>query len=195
MKPWIQTFTGRRIIVEEPKPSDIDIIDIAEGLSKQCRYTGQTLSFCSVAQHSVEVSMLVEQEATRLMDHTAAVRNAAMIGLFHDGHEAYLGDMTAPVERALPHAMRMWWHCLKVKYDVAIFGRFGILPNPAAERLVKHADMVLLATECRDFMGGQRAGKWGDMPPPLEAKAILMEHETAKGWFMSRFRALMDFRA
>ena len=35
---WILTSTGRRVDFADPQPDTIDIIDIANGLSKQCRF-------------------------------------------------------------------------------------------------------------------------------------------------------------
>jgi len=50
---WMQTFTGKRFDVLNPDPNLIDPIDIANGLAKESRFSGQCRGFYSVAQHSV----------------------------------------------------------------------------------------------------------------------------------------------
>ena len=81
----IITFTGKIIDPINPDPEDIDIRDIAHSLSQQCRFTGHTSEFYSVAEHSVLVSEAVP------------ARDAAL-GLMHDATEAYLADLAKPIK-------------------------------------------------------------------------------------------------
>jgi 5'-deoxynucleotidase YfbR-like HD superfamily hydrolase len=85
---WIQTFTGRQFWPLDPRPEDIELLDIAHALANKCRYTGHTRSFYSVAQHSVLVSEIVPAAD-------------AHWGLLHDASEAYLPDVARPVKREL----------------------------------------------------------------------------------------------
>lgn len=73
------TSTGKAIDI--PKESDINILDIAQGLSNICRFGGQCKFFYSVAEHSVLLSRLVDNPID------------AKILLLHDASEAYLGDV------------------------------------------------------------------------------------------------------
>lgn len=82
--PYIETFTGKKFRPQEPNWEDIDIVDIAHSLSQKCRYTGHTRAFYSIAQHSVLVSELVDEQY-------------ALEGLLHDAAEAYFPDIPYPL--------------------------------------------------------------------------------------------------
>src|SRR5690348_18006267 len=82
----IHTFTGRTFCPLDPKPEDIDIQDIAHALSCQCRFTGHSRKFYSVAEHCVRVSLLVSPDLQ-------------LAALLHDASEAYLSDVARPIKR------------------------------------------------------------------------------------------------
>ena len=84
---WIQTYSGRRFNPTKPNYQAIVIQDIAHALSMQCRFSGHTKSFYSVAQHSVGVSNLCPKEDQ-------------LWGLLHDASEAYLVDIPNPLKRS-----------------------------------------------------------------------------------------------
>lgn len=129
---WMLTRSGRRFDPIDPRPEMIDLLDIAHGLSQECRYAGQCRLFYSVAQHSVLVSEIVPHEI-------------AFEALLHDATEAYIKDIPRPIKVLLPD-----YRQLEAKVDAAIRLRFGLPVQPSPE--VKHADLVLLATERRDLM-------------------------------------------
>lgn len=134
---WFQTFTGLKVPMFDPKPEHINIADIAHGLAYQCRFRGQTATFYSVAQHSVYVA--------RHCEHP-------LVGLLHDAAEYITGDWPRPQKHAMPAALQKWYKEWTRKVDAAIAEALDcpeLLNEPAD---VKAADMVLLATEARDFM-------------------------------------------
>lgn len=72
-------------------PEDIDLVDIANALARQCRFLGHVSGFISVGEHSLVVSRLLEERGeSRLIQAT---------GLLHDASEAYLGDISGPLKR------------------------------------------------------------------------------------------------
>lgn len=132
MNATILTASGRHIDLLRPDPALIDINDIAHALSNLCRFTGHTREFYSVAEHSVRVSGLVPREL-------------ALEALLHDAAEAYVGDVSSPLKAQL-HEYRN----IEFSIDQAIRQRFGLPAKQSRE--VKHADLVMLATERFDLM-------------------------------------------
>jgi uncharacterized protein len=131
---WIQVFSGGKFYPLDPRPNEIDIIDIAHALSNICRFTGHSSEFYSVAQHSVLVSQ-----------HVQAPENA-LWGLLHDAAEAYICDLARPVKRMpqLDPYVAIEDAILKV-----ITHKFGL---PLDEPMdVKTTDALLLRTEARDL--------------------------------------------
>jgi hypothetical protein len=59
-KPYvIDTASGARLDLDNPRPEDIRIEDVAGGLSKVCRFGAQAREYYSVAQHALLVQRLV----------------------------------------------------------------------------------------------------------------------------------------
>ena len=82
---WIETYTGKKFFLLNPRVEDIDILDIAHGLSLQCRWTGQCKFHYSIAQHSYYCSLLGPKEE-------------ALERLLHDASESFMGDMNRPLK-------------------------------------------------------------------------------------------------
>lgn len=129
---FILTSSGRIFDYRSPRPSMIDIGDIARGLSCESRFNGHTRAFYSVAQHATIASWLVPQPF-------------ALEALLHDASEAYLKDLPSPLKALCPD-----YRAIEARVDAAIRARFGLPPTPSRE--VKVVDLMMLATEKRDLM-------------------------------------------
>jgi 5'-deoxynucleotidase YfbR-like HD superfamily hydrolase len=174
MRPDILTATGQYFNFLQPQRHTILIEDIALGLSHVCRFAGQTRTLYTVAQHSVLVCDLVA--STHPQDAFAA--------LMHDAHEAYVGDVPSPLKQLLPD-----YKSLEDRIQGAVLARYGLQrPLPAS---VKHADLVLLATEQRDFMPAHD-DEWVVIAgiEPLFSTIRAWDPITARKAFMQRFYAL-----
>ncbi len=174
--PWIQTYMNKKFDFDEIHADQINILDIAHALSLICRYTGHCREFYSVAQHCVIVSHIVPPEY-------------ALEGLLHDAHEAYISDMSTPLKQYIGATK---YSQLAKRLDLAIGEKFCANLSPEYP-VVKHADMVALATEVRDLLGPHPA-EWISMPKPLLEPIECMTPDIAETAFLERFFDLWEER-
>lgn len=176
MSDYIQTFTGRKIEPLNPSSDDICIEDIAHSLSLQCRWTGHTIWFYSVAEHSVRVSRICDPDT-------------ALWGLLHDASEAYLVDLARPVKRL--ESMRVFREA-EEGLQYAIAKKFGL--HPTIPSSVHLADNIMLHTEYRDLMHHNGDSWWKLGPEPLQTRIMPWESGHAHTQFMARFEELTEGR-
>lgn len=168
--PSIMLYSGAWLDLLSPQASDFTIEDIAHGLALQCRYAGQCRDFYSVAEHSLLVCDLVQDDP--------------MKALLHDAAEAFLGDITRPLKQLLPDYRR-----IETEMQVAIFDRFGIDPRPSSA--IKRADLRVLAAEQAQIMP-PGTSDWAktDKIEPASVTVRFLSPREAKVDFLSRYREL-----
>lgn len=134
-KGWMGTSTGRKFYPLDPRAEDVDVRDIARGLSMTCRYAGQVKRFYSVSEHVVLVSQHVDPRYRRE-------------ALFHDSAEAYLGDMIRP----LKHQMEMKaFRDAEAAIERVIFEALGLNMTPEAHAAIKEIDDRILVDEIKEL--------------------------------------------
>lgn len=135
MSTRMETYTGRLIDLSRPDPADVCIEDIAWHLSRIPRFGGATNkeNVYTVAQHSVLVLNRVKQTS-------AGADNALLLtALLHDAHEAYIGDIIAPMSNLLD--LRAPIERLKQRMQKAVHvGLLGKDFEPHEGTLIKQAD-------------------------------------------------------
>lgn len=124
------TASGKIIDLLHPSPSEITIEDIAKGLSNICRFGGQIKQFYSVAQHSVLVTQLANEE----------LRPYA---LFHDATEAFIGDIIKPLKVIIGDVYAQ----IEQRFHSAICERFGFDPHAPEWEYIKRFDLDALQLE------------------------------------------------
>lgn len=168
---WIQTFSGKMYHPFDPRPEDVDIIDIAHHLSNLCRFAGACRSFYSVAQHCVLGSYIAAPEYQRDF-------------LLHDATEAYMVDLPTPI--------KVWLPDYKAAEDInysCIATKFGLRDPIPAE--VKRVDMVMFVTEKRDIMNPSSTPwklRWNAEPWHIKIEPWLPER--AKREYLVRYKEL-----
>jgi 5'-deoxynucleotidase YfbR-like HD superfamily hydrolase len=169
---WIQTYSGRRFDPLNPNYESIVIQDIAHSLSMQCRFSGHIAEFYSVAQHSVGVSYLCNEED-------------ALHGLLHDASEAYLVDIPSPLKKS---GNFNFYLDFEAKMMSAVYKRFQLSgPEPDS---VKKADKLMLNIEANSLLNARNDWHLESMIPPLKVSS--MSPKDAKKIFLKRFAELTN---
>lgn len=150
-RAWQRMLSGRRLDLLDPSPVDIEIEDIARGLSFQARWNGQTIGTYpySVAEHS----LLVERIFSIL--NPKAPTKWQLAALLHDAPEFVIGDMISPVKAAVGPGYQE----LDQRLTAAIHLRFGLpatLPI-AVKRQIKKADKFSAGLEAVQIAGFDQA--------------------------------------
>lgn len=189
-RAWQRMLSGRRLDLLDPTPLDIEVADIAHGLSFVARWNGQTVGDWpySVAEHS----LLVEQIFDRTNPGIAPRWKLA--ALLHDAPEYVIGDMISPVKAAIGPG----YEALDDRLSAAIHLRFGlpaVLPQ-AIKKEIKRADRISAWMEAVEIAGFSRAeadrffgplDANGGLPhglsirlrPPMEARADYIARHAA----------------
>ncbi len=178
---WKQSYVGLALDLDDPKPEQFDIVDMAHSLATINRYGGHAAWPYSVAQHSVVVAELVFATEPR----------EALAALLHEGEEPWIGDWSSPLKWLLrqraPEAL-----ALISPIKRACEERFFLAPLALDSRVIKQADLLALSTERRDLFGPSPRPGWGDatgfeLPPPLEARCEEWTWQKAKARFLEAF--------
>lgn len=133
----IFTHSGIFIRPLDPNPDAIRIEDIAHALSNQCRWTGHTSRFYSVAEHCVGVSRLAAMQA----------HEWGLSALLHDASEAYLADLARPIKKA-PGLGEIYLE-VEARLEDAVAARFNTFVDPLSYREIKEADEMMLWAEAK----------------------------------------------
>lgn len=146
-RAWQKMLSGRRLDLLDPTPVDIEIEDIAHGLSFVARWNGQTLGDMaySVAEHS----LLVERLYARLSP--SAPPKWRLAALLHDAPEYVIGDMISPVKAAVGPG----YDELDKRLAAAVHLRFGLPATiPATvKKQIKKADKISAWMEATQIAG------------------------------------------
>ncbi|MCA8869545.1 MAG: HD family hydrolase [Rhodobacteraceae bacterium] len=149
-RAWQRMLSGRRLDLLDPAPLDIEIEDIARGLSFQARWNGQTIGEFpySVAEHSI----LVEQIFAAL--YPKSEPRWRLAALLHDAPEFVIGDMISPVKAAVGPGYKE----LDDRLMAAVHLRFGLPASLPAEikKQIKRADRISAWLEAVQIAGFNR---------------------------------------
>jgi len=174
----IETASGLIYDYADPKPSQVCLADVAHGLGNTCRFGGHTSKFYSVAQHCVLVSEILEAWDQDL--------DVVVAGLFHDAHEAYLGDLPKPLKSQIgPEYER-----LAEAADEVIFESLNIDLGALSHETVKEADNRALVAEARLLMPSEGLTRdldeLGKLPDGVAVRTSLRFQGTPKDLFLGR---------
>lgn len=189
-RAWQRMLSGRRLDLLDPTPLDIEIVDIAHGLSFVARWNGQTTGDFpySVAEHS----MLVERIISK--NHPKIAAKWKLAALLHDAPEYVIGDMISPVKEAVG----LEYIQLDERLSASIHIRFG-LPAKIPEKIkrqIKKADKIsawVEATEIAGFSIDEANRIFGTQPnnTSIEHPIILRTPKETRAAFLKRHAELI----
>ena len=186
-RSWQRMLSGRRLDLSNPSPLDIEIEDIARGISRVARWNGQTSGEhpLSVAQHSVIVAELLKSynENIEIKWQLAA--------LLHDAAEYIISDMITPLKSFLGEEYIQ----LEDKIQSAIYIRFS-LPGEIPKKiykLIKNCDRQTAFIEAIQLAGFtlKEAKKTLKIPKLIpDYKIIPISANKAEKLFLKKFKEL-----
>ena len=163
-RAWQRMLSGRRLQILDPSPLDIEIEDIAHGLSFLARWNGQTTGEYpfSVAQHSLLVEDIFSKQFPNMDNHSK------LFALLHDAAEYVIGDMISPLKSHLG----INYEELDGKLTMAICIRFNIPTKKIKiiKRCIKIADKRAAWLEAVQLAGFSKQ----------EANSIFGKHEVTE---------------
>ena len=180
MEAIIETYSGKQANILEPEKSEIVIEDIAHALSNQCRFTGHTKRFYSVAQHSCAVHDLLKKS------HPAQPY-LQLIGLMHDASEAYLSDIASPWKTHVRVGKYSYMELEKMWME-HIFNALKIPQVRTILTEVNRADEIMLHTEAAHLMNN---ASWADANLVDDSEFWHWTPYKAEQEFLNRWQELM----
>ena len=190
---YMHTFNGKRYYPFAPKAEDVSVDVIAHHLANRARWAGATQSrlnpeliFYSVAEHSVYVSLYLEQVMQR--------PDLALAGLLHDAAEAYNGDLIRPLKYS--PAFKEPFKAVEALNEAAVEEHFNItvqMTDPA----VKIADDAVCNAEWQQIipmdeetasLGAQHHSTEHVYPGTI----IMLPPFVAKMFFLERYRVVLE---
>lgn len=94
MLPSIETYNGEFFNLDPNDLSGVTIDNLAHSLSGVNRFNSHTNRMYSVAEHSIHVASMLPPELQ-------------LVGLLHDGSEAFIQDIPSPFKQFMPDYARI----------------------------------------------------------------------------------------
>ena len=187
-------LSGRRLDLLNPSPFDIEIEDIARGLSRVARWNGQTTGdwAYSVAAHS-----LLVEDICRMLKPKLGV-DAALIALLHDAPEYVIGDLISPFKAVVGGDYK----ALERRLFEACLLRFGLSGRDGAATmaLIKRADRASAYLEAIQVAGfsDDEARRIFKPPRGVSFESLTLDCSPpteVEEQFLERFRTLLESHA
>ena len=187
-RTWQRMLSGRRLNLVDPSPLDIEIGDIALGLSRNTRWNGQTVGEhgWSVAQHSDFVVDIVRRLKPR------APAWLLMAAKLHDASEYVTHDLITPLKHVVGDVFKE----VEDRLQCAVHIRFGLPQRVDAESkaLIKRADIAAAATEAVQLAGfsvEETVSVLGFREKPQDVTLIPLPSRQAEAQFLEGFEHLV----
>jgi hypothetical protein len=184
----MHTSLGGKFFPADPRPEEVFIDDIANGLALDCRYAGQGRvdRYYSVAEHSFHISRYLLWRYQSAPD----AAKLALVGLLHDASEAYCNDLP----RAVKEAVGEGYDRVENAIQAAIWERFGLTDYyEAVYPVIKDADRRMIPME-KAVICAHPEQEWAaDDLAPLDGVRISCWHPSnARHFFLVMYHELTN---
>jgi len=142
---WMQTASGRKFSFTNPKPEDIELLDISVALSTMMRFNGHIKDHYTVAHHSVNLALLIQENFKSFFPQDK-LDIMMLEALMHDAAEAYTGDIISPLKFFLKKDLKP----IEDKINQAIAKKFN-LTYPYS-RIVYEYDKLICGVEAFNLL-------------------------------------------
>ncbi|WP_370932011.1 YfbR-like 5'-deoxynucleotidase [Bartonella sp. DGB1] len=161
IRVWQRMLSGRRLDLILPSALDIEINDIARGLSRLARWNGQTKGKYpfSVAQHSLLVLYIFKQI------YLKSTKQDQLYALLHDASEYVIGDMISPFKQVIGDNYKK----TEKNLEQAIYQSFGlnIIIDRKIKKYIKMADITAAFYEAIFLAGFEKSDAFKYFGTPL----------------------------
>jgi hypothetical protein len=148
----VRTHSGILFNIKTPVVENVYAQDIAVALARECRFSGGTKKFYSVAEHSVWMALRAREKYPHLT-------GLPFKALLHDAHEAYLKDIPSPIKSFFSAA----YSALAEPIQQAIHIRFGVTVSDEERKALYTLDQDALEWEWDN-----KVTKWTGLSLPME---------------------------
>lgn len=145
MSASIETYNGEHFTLDPNDFSGVNIHNLGHALSGVNRFNSHTIRMYSVAEHAVHVASMLPPELQ-------------LIGLLHDGSEAFIQDIPSPFKQFLPDYAKM-----EDLIQTKVYRAFKLDPDWVAEvyPAVKRIDSMMCQIEATQLLHSKGAG-WAE---------------------------------
>lgn len=172
MSGIIEAFNGQYFSLDSDDLEGLAIENIAHALSMVNRFCGHTKFPYSVAEHSVHVASQLPPELQ-------------LIGLMHDGSEAYIQDIPAPFKPYLPD-----YAVIEKKVQDRVYRSVQLDPEwvDSVYPEVKRVDSMMCQVEATFLLHSKGEG-WAANPNGLQIYGF--DPQTSEGIFLMAFSKIL----
>lgn len=166
---FVRTYTGSKVQFIDPDPNAIDLNGLGTALARAERFNGHLNDRWTVAEHSL------------VMSYMAKDPRMAMALLLHDAHEAFTGDIPAPLKRVIAQHTGIL-HEVEVGLNRAISKALGDVPmqyvnlTEVEDDEIKRLDKAMGWLEANMSLPGFVEEEWEDQDTFVDENEFARAH-------------------